>query len=563
MNYEVTDTVLNTVSVTGGDGNVSGELIIPETVNHDSVDYKVTHIVEEAFRGNSKISSAVIGDNVTNIGSGAFRRLTNMTKVTIGSSVSSIGELVFAEASKLTEMVVKSNTPPLLLGGDIISTNVNLTVPEGLEKAYADAGWTGFNSINGIFKPEVGFKFIEGGLEYEVNNDYEVELLGVEDPLKLSKDLVLPSVAHYAIWGFNVSIIASNAFKGEILLNSVIIPYTVKTIRDGAFESTGITRVSFSEGLKNIYGSAFRYNKLTSVTFPSSLRWIDGNAFYDNPLETITAKGIEPASISGSSFMLRAQIDLYVSEGVKEAYINAGWTNFKSINSGVIGLAIKVYLEGAFLNPYEGEETYMRDDLRKMGLLPTKDYYLDKYEVKDPRVLSTSGANAIVDWVWVNLFDGSDGSFINGSGQAGLLQRDGDIVATDGVSNLEIGGYKIEGFKNVEPGNYYITVWSKNHLGIKSAYPITLPNSRIDFTVDPTNAVGGENSFIKVRDGVYALIGGDYDVNGQIQNSDKNHVVPIIGVSGYYREDMDMNGQVQNTDIKLLNKNLGRGIQFN
>jgi hypothetical protein len=647
IKYEVTDSVLNTVSATRGYVS-SGELIIPETVNHDSVEYKVTNIGEEAFRsfsGTATIATVTIGDNVTSIGSGAFRGLTNMTKVTIGSSVSSIGELVFAEDKKLTEMVVKCNTPPLLLGGKITSEGVNLTVPEGLEKVYIDAGWTGFYSINGIIKPGVGFVFTIDGFRYKVHTEYVVMLVGVEDDVNLPNELSLPSTAQYLFWSFSVEYIGEKAFKGKTL-EHVVIPNTVREIKAYAFESTGLTNVSFSEGLKSIGNNAFRFNRLETISFPSSLvnigsnafnstglknvsfseglKSIGNNAFKDNILETITlprsltsigdhafesngltnvsfseglitignsafeynelstvtlprsltsiggyaftsnrlnaviAKGTEPASIEASSFDINwgtYEIDLYVPEGTKPAYINAGWTRFKSINSVVIGLAIKVYLEGASLNPYEGEDMYMRDDLRKMGLLPTESPYVDGVTIKDTTVLTTSGSNAIVDWVFVELRDGNDNTTVL-NGVSALLQRDGDIVAIDGVSNVE--------FEGIEPGSYNIAVYHRNHLGIMSGYPITLPNSRIDFTVDPTNAVGGENSFIKVREGVYALIGGDYDANDQIQNTDKSSVVPIIGVSGYNRGDLDMNGQVQNTDItNIMNKNVGRGVQFN
>ena len=63
--------------------------------------------------------------------------------------------------------------------------------------------------------------------------------------------------------------------------------------------------------------------------------------------------------------------------------------------------------------------------------------------------------------------------------------------------------------------------------------------------------------------GIFAIIAGDFDENGQIQNTDANLVIQQLGISGYNKADLDMNGQVQNSDINnLLNPNLGKGEQL-
>jgi hypothetical protein len=62
---------------------------------------------------------------------------------------------------------------------------------------------------------------------------------------------------------------------------------------------------------------------------------------------------------------------------------------------------------------------------------------------------------------------------------------------------------------------------------------------------------------------VYAMFSGDFDSNGQVQNSDASDVILLLGSSGYSPADMDMNGQVQNTDINnIITPNTGNGEQF-
>ena len=63
--------------------------------------------------------------------------------------------------------------------------------------------------------------------------------------------------------------------------------------------------------------------------------------------------------------------------------------------------------------------------------------------------------------------------------------------------------------------------------------------------------------------GTYAMLSGDFDANGQVQNSDSAAVILLLGSAGYSSGDMDMNGQVQNQDIiNIITPNTGKGEQF-
>ncbi len=219
-----------------------------------------------------------------------------------------------------------------------------------------------------------------------------------------------------------------------------------------------------------------------------------------------------------------------------------------------VTLAMKVFLQGATINPNSGEESLMRDDLRAAGLIPTTSPYSDSLSC-DAAVFTVTGNNAIIDWVWVELRDRLDASVVI-AGQSTLLQRDGDIVTIDGVSDV--------GFSELED-NYYILVKHRNHLGILSANTIALSTTvtNIDFTNDTSLIQGDTNAVVDMGNNSYAILTGDQDENGQVQNTDINSVITTLGGSGYSDADMDMNGQIQNTDINnLMNPNIGKGEQF-
>jgi hypothetical protein len=209
-------------------------------------------------------------------------------------------------------------------------------------------------------------------------------------------------------------------------------------------------------------------------------------------------------------------------------------------------LTAKVLLQGA----YDLGAGRMRDDLRSRSLIPmTEPYSAMGYqyvggggEAMQSGVLATTGSNAIVDWLVVELRDSADARQIAYS-RAALLQADGDIVDTDGSSVLSI--------DSLPAGSYYIAIWHRNHLGVMTAQPLRFDGSNlsIDFS-DPLVQVYGAAPTRQISNGAALLLSGDADHNGQIQNTDNiMRWIPEVGTQGYKAADFNLDGQVQNTDL--------------
>ena len=104
----------------------------------------------------------------------------------------------------------------------------------------------------------------------------------------------------------------------------------------------------------------------------------------------------------------------------------------------------------------------------------------------DPIMMTETGEDACVDWVFVELCDGNDINTVV-STQSGIIQRDGDVMTATGDSLIR--------FENVPPGNYYVALSHRNHLRTVSLYPYTFtPNATpfVDFTNDFTPVIGIE-----------------------------------------------------------------------
>ncbi|MBL0044053.1 MAG: hypothetical protein IPP33_06500 [Flavobacteriales bacterium] len=221
--------------------------------------------------------------------------------------------------------------------------------------------------------------------------------------------------------------------------------------------------------------------------------------------------------------------------------------------NNVVAVSAKVMLEG----PFDGVSK-MRDDLRVASLLPSPEPYTSMNfiqtgggEVAGGQVFGVTGDNAVVDWVLVELRNsGSPATVL--AARCALLQRDGDIVDLDGSASVIF---------PVSPGNYFVSVRHRNHLGVMTASAVALSGSSatVDFRSAATATWGTEAR--KVSGATMLLWAGNVFRDGSVSvlkyvgvSNDRDVILTAVGgttptsvVSGYMREDVNLSGNVKYT----------------
>ena len=258
INYDLIAKAKQATVVARSGGSYSGEIIIPESVEHEGTAYSVTSIGEDAFAFCSGLTSVTIPNSVTSIGYRAFGGCSGLTSITIPNSVTSIGDEAFYRCSGLTSVTIPNSVTSI---GDeafyYCSALTSVTIP---------------NSVTSI--GDYAFYYCRGLTSVTIGNGVEsidTHAFSYCDGLT---SVTIPN---------SVTSIGDYAFSGCSGLTSVTIPNSVESIGNSAFSyCSGLTSVTIPNSVTSIGEYAFEgCSGLTSVTIPNSVTSIGSHAFSD------------------------------------------------------------------------------------------------------------------------------------------------------------------------------------------------------------------------------------------------------------------------------------------
>ena len=300
----------------------------------------------------------------------------------------------------------------------------------------------------------------------------------------------------------------------------------------------------------------------------------DHNLYVHNDLcyqanYTSCLRFVDLAGVGSVSLTQSGSFDTYTASN-NNSY-NGAWGNFPFFNSGLVvvsnygeglfilrpklSLRVKALLEG----PLDAISGVMHDSLRVKGLLPlTEPYTALGYthvnggggETTSAPVLATAGNDAIVDWVVIELRDATNAALVVAT-HAALLQRDGDIVGTDGTSPLQF---------SLPVKDYYIAVRHRNHLGIMTAAPVRVSIAERSYDLSSLFLTLYGTQATKAVGAARALWAGNVKRDTELKytgsNNDRDQILLAIGgvvptntSMGYAQTDVNMDGVTKYTGL--------------
>lgn len=239
------------------DSKYSGDIIIPETIFYESVEYAVTGISDNAFYFCPELLSVIIGDNVREIGTTAFSDCDKLSNVQFGKKVESIGKMAFASCTSLIKIVLPDGVGTI---GDSAFLGCTKMASIALPGSLAQIGNMAFYCCVALESINIP----EGIIEINEQTFYGCSgMKSVNFPSSLQR-------------------IGGAAFYGCSSLLSLNLPPCIASVGEGAFAlCESLTELIIPNGLTKIEKMAFYGGfGLKKIMLPATITSIGEMAFY-------------------------------------------------------------------------------------------------------------------------------------------------------------------------------------------------------------------------------------------------------------------------------------------
>lgn len=254
---------------------------------------------------------------------------------------------------------------------------------------------------------------------------------------------------------------------------------------------------------------------------------------------------------SGASLSVTAGETIIAFHSTENHSLSAGFQ--QSYGALMRALLVSILLEGPF------SSTEMQAALNENDLLPLNQPFNGSPWFYGGSESVANFPATVVDWVLVELRDADapqnadETTTLPGWPKALLLDEQGDILDLDGNP---------EQFANTAEDNLYIVIRHRNHLDVLSNGPLVLSGNTYtyDFTDAITKAYGAALGYKQIASGVFGMVAGDSDADGEVSVLDFSTWASQFGGSGVYsKADNDMDGEVSVLDFSKWAINFGTG----
>ena len=264
INYNL-NADLNEAEVIKKSEKYSGNVVIPETIEHESVSYKVTSIGERAFYECIDLTSIVIGGNIASIGSFAFKGCTGLTTFTIPKNVKRIEQYFLSGCSNLESLVLNCDTIKDWFGSSLGKQIKSVTLGDNV-KVIGEKSFGGFEALKTIEISSNLRKIESKAFEYcclntinihDLKSWCEIECVGASSHPLLDKNYM-----------------RKNLFLNGEEVTDLVLDNSISQIRNCAFACTSIKSVTFTSPVSIVSGAFGHCNALSSVYTPNLDTWL-------------------------------------------------------------------------------------------------------------------------------------------------------------------------------------------------------------------------------------------------------------------------------------------------
>ena len=335
-----------------------GDIVVPETITVEGVDYTVTELSEKAF-DEADITSLALPSSIKKLGYWSISFCTELKKVNVPASVEEIAEGTFRFCTGITDFTFEEGNNHFIMESDMLMTadkkrlihlfyaededkTLNVTLPSTItaidEYALACRSVKEIKLHEGVEK--IGQYAFSFALLSSIEIPASVTFLGEAfvswipglKKITVAEGNTCCKFVNDALYNADMTLFYM-VLPGN---NNIEIAETVTRIGNHAIESTELETLVIPDNVREIGIQAIIDNpKLKTVVIGSGVEEIGIMALDENKsLEAIYLRRETPAEIQEDLFEdeYYDKVTLYVPTGTKEAYAIAPcWGKFKTI----------------------------------------------------------------------------------------------------------------------------------------------------------------------------------------------------------------------------------------
>lgn len=330
------------------DSTVIGNVVIPDTVTYNGVDYSVVKIFYGAFYNHIGITSVSLPATITEIDMASFSNCRNLASITIPSNVISIGSGAFSNCLSLSTITIPTSVTTI--GDQAFTGCCNLT---SISVQNGNTVYDSRNNCNAIIETNYN-KLIYGcantvvpGTVHEIGS---YAFYGITGLLSITLPASVWNVASTAFAGcsglLSINVLSGNPYYDSrnncnaiirtadnrliVGCKNTIVPSSVTEIGECAFfNCLGLQSIILPESVTSIGRYSFALcENMRTITIPSGVISIGDYAL--ESCDTILMMPITAPQITYCSFDTAVYVSIPC--GADESYYDNshGWQNYQS-----------------------------------------------------------------------------------------------------------------------------------------------------------------------------------------------------------------------------------------
>ena len=276
----------------------SGDIVIPQVITHEGVDYTVVGTAANSFLDCKELTSLVLPATCVTIGRNSFKGCTSLSVSPIPETATSVGSGVFNGCTSLEEVTIVAGWKKPVSEEFANCPNLKrLIIAEGTTPVQMKVNAFGANSEARVALNSIEYIYMGRKVDAHIypNNEQPFHNMGALRTLVIGGETdsiqnttfqgctALETVTFEP--GNKLNGIGSSAFMGCTALTGIDIPAAVGAIEQSTFNGCrSLQHVTMGDAVTSIGITAFYNTALTSLTFPSALTSIGQSAFENSQL---------------------------------------------------------------------------------------------------------------------------------------------------------------------------------------------------------------------------------------------------------------------------------------